>query len=54
MDEIIFKLSNERLTAPTGLPIVGYLLGGSKFIEHCNKISVNHGRSEPYIYKMER
>ncbi len=49
MDKIIFRLSNERLTTPTGLAAVGYLLGDSKFIERCNKISVNKGRSEPYI-----
>ncbi len=49
MDKIIFRLSNERLTTPTGLAAIGYLLGDSKFIEQCNKISVNKGRSEPYI-----
>ncbi len=49
MEKIIFKSSNERLTTPTGLPTVGYLLGDSKFIKRCNKISVNQGRCEPYI-----
>jgi len=49
MEKIIFKLSNERLTTPTGLPTVGYLLGDSKFIKRCNKVPVNQNRCEPYI-----
>ncbi len=49
MEKIIFKLSNERLTTPTGSPTAGYLLGDSKFIKRCNKVPVNQSRCEPYI-----
>ncbi len=49
MENIIFKLSKERLTTPTGLPTVGYLLMNGKFMNYCDKVPINQSRCEPYI-----
>lgn len=42
------KLSNERLVTPSGLSIVGAMLGKSDFVKQCNA-QPNEKRSQPYI-----
>ena len=41
--------SNERLITPSGLNIVGGMLGKSIFVKRCNRIPVDKKRSEPQI-----
>lgn len=41
--------SNERLITPSGLGIVGGMLGKSDFVKRCNRIPVDKKRSEPQI-----
>ena len=45
--EVVF--TKERLITPSGLAIVGGLLGKSDFIKYANRISVAQKRSEPQI-----
>ena len=45
--KVIF--SNERLITPSGLGIVGGMLGKSNFVKRCNRIPVDKKRSEPQI-----
>ena len=42
-------LSDERLVTPSGLNIIGEILGKSNFVEYCNRIPVDRKRSEPQI-----
>ena len=42
------KLSNERLITPSGLSIVGAILGKSDFVKRCNA-QLSDKRSQPYI-----
>lgn len=42
-------LSNERLVTPSGLAIIGAMLGKSDFVKWCNRILVDKKRSEPQI-----
>lgn len=42
-------LTDERLITPSGLSIVGSLLGKSDFIKRVNRIPVDKKRSEPHI-----
>ena len=41
--------SDERLITPSGLSIVGGMLGKSNFVNYCNRIPVDKKRSEPQI-----
>ena len=41
--------SNERLITPSGLSIVGAMLGKSDFVKFCNRIPIDKKRSEPQI-----
>ena len=41
--------SDERLITPSGLSIIGGMLGKSDFVKRCNRIPVNKKRSEPQI-----
>lgn len=41
--------SNERLITPSGLSIIGGMLGKSDFVKRCNRIPVDKKRSEPQI-----
>ena len=41
--------SNERLITPSGLSIVGGMLGKSDFVKRCNRIPIDKKRSEPQI-----
>ena len=47
--QIKVVFSNERLVTPSGLNIVGGMLGKSDFVKRCNRISVDKKRSEPQI-----
>ena len=41
--------TNERIITPSGLGMVGVMLGKSNFIKRCNRSSVDKKRSEPQI-----
>lgn len=41
--------SDERLITPSGLSIIGGMLGKSDFVKRCNRIPVDKKRSEPQI-----
>lgn len=45
--EVVF--TSERLITPSGLGIVGGMLGKSEFVTQCNRIPVDKKRSEPQI-----
>ena len=47
--QIKVVFSNERLITPSGLNIVGGMLGKSNFVKRCNRIPVGKKRSEPQI-----
>ena len=47
--QIKVVFSNERLITPSGLNIVGGMLGKSNFVKRCNRIPVDKKRSEHQI-----
>lgn len=47
--EKIIRLSEERLITPSGLSLVGQLLGKSRFIKKCNTMKVDSKRSQSQI-----
>ena len=47
--QIKVVFTNERLITPSGLTIVGGMLGKSDFVKQCNRIPVGKKRSEPQI-----
>ena len=47
--QIRVVFSNERLITPSGLNIIGGMLGKSNFVKRCNRIPVDKKRSEPQI-----
>ena len=47
--QIKVVFSDERLITPSGLNIVGGMLGKSNFVKRCNRIPVDKKRSEPQI-----
>lgn len=49
MGKIIVELSEERLITPSGLSLVGVLLGKSDFVKRCNRTTVSAKRSQPQI-----
>ncbi len=49
MQKIIVELSDERLITPSGLSLVGTLLGKSEFVKRCNRASISPKRSQPQI-----
>lgn len=49
MKTIKASLSNERLITPSGLSIVGALLGKSELVKKANQMSVTGKRSGPQI-----
>lgn len=46
---IVVKFTDERIISPSGLAIVGGMLGKSDFVKRCNRIPVDPKRSEPQI-----
>ncbi len=49
MQKIIVEFSDERLITPSGLSLVGMLLGKSEFVKRCNRASISPKRSQPQI-----
>ena len=49
MRRIIVELSNERLVTPSGLTLVGAMLGNSNLVNEANRASVTDRRSQPQI-----
>ncbi len=49
MQKIIVELSDERLITPSGLSLIGALLGKSKFAKQCSHASVSPKHSQPQI-----
>ncbi len=49
MKTLTVKLSNERLITPSGLSLVGQMLGKSSFIKKCNNMKVDDRRFQSQI-----
>ena len=49
MKKIIITCSSERLITPSGLTLVGQMLGKSSFIKKCNNMKVDGKRSQSQI-----
>ena len=49
MKKIVVELSNERLITPSGLSLVGAMLGKSDLVNRCNSMSTTDKRSQPQI-----
>jgi len=49
MRQIVVEFSNERLISPSGLSLVGMLLGKSDLVKRCNSMSITGKRSQPQI-----
>jgi hypothetical protein len=49
MKKLVIEFSNERLITPSGLSLVGQLLGKSSFIKKCNNMKVDGKRSQSQI-----
>lgn len=49
MKKFVVKFSDERLITPSGLSLVGAMLGKSNLVKSCNKMSVTDKRSQPHI-----
>jgi len=49
MQKIFVEFSDERLITPSGLSLVGMLLGKSDFVKRCNRATVSQKRSQPQI-----
>ena len=49
MQKLVIKFSNERLITPSGLSLVGQMLGKSNFIKKCNNMKVEGKRSQSQI-----
>lgn len=49
MKKLVIEFSNERLITPSGLSLVGQVLGKSNFIKKCNNMKVDGKRSQSQI-----
>ena len=49
MKKIVVRFSDERLITPSGLSLVGGILGKSDLVKRCNRMSVTDRRSQPQI-----
>ena len=49
MKKLVIEFSNERLITPSGLSLVGQMLGKSNFIKKCNNMKVDGKRSQSQI-----
>ena len=49
MKKLVIEFSNERLITPSGLSLVGQMLGKSNFIKKCNNMKVDGNRSQSQI-----
>ena len=52
MQKLIIEFSDERLITPSGLSLVGQMLGKSNFIKKCNNMKVDGKRSQRQIKNM--
>ena len=49
MKKLVITFSDERLITPSGLSLVGQMLGKSNFIKKCNNLKVDGKRSQSQI-----
>lgn len=49
MQKLVIEFSNERLITPSGLSLVGQMLGKSSFIKKCNNMKIDGRRSQCQI-----
>lgn len=49
MKKFVVQFSDERLITPSGLSLVGSMLGKSDLVKSCNRMSVTDKRSQPQI-----
>jgi len=49
MKRIVVGFSNERLITPSGLTLVGAMLGKSELVENVNRATITGKRSQPQI-----
>ena len=49
MQKLVIEFSNERLITPSGLSLVGQMLGKSNFIKKCNNMKIDGKRSQSQI-----
>ena len=49
MKKLVIEFSNERLITPSGLSLVGQMLGKSSFIKKCNNMKVDGKRFQCQI-----
>ncbi len=49
MKKLVIEFSNERLITPSGLSLVGQMLGKSNFIKKCNNMKIDGKRSQSQI-----
>jgi hypothetical protein len=49
MKKFVVQFSDERLITPSGISLVGSMLGKSDLVKHCNRMSVTDKRSQPQI-----
>ena len=49
MKKLVVEFSNERLITPSGLSLVGQMLGKSNFIKKCNNMKIDGKRSQSQI-----
>ena len=49
MQKLIIEFSDERLITPSGLSLVGQMLGKSNFIKKCNNMKIDGKRSQSQI-----
>lgn len=49
MQKLVIEFSNERLITPSGLSLVGQMLGKSNFIKKCNNMKIDGKRSQCQI-----
>ena len=49
MQKLIIEFSDERLITPSGLSLVGQMLGKSDFIKKCNNMKIDGKRSQNQI-----
>lgn len=49
MKKLVIEFSNERLITPSGLSLIGQMLGKSSFIKQCNNMKIDGMRSQSQI-----
>ena len=49
MKKFVIEFSEERLITPSGLSLVGAVLGKSDLVKRCNRMSITEKRSQPQI-----